>query len=717
MKRLLDIIVESLEDIGNIDRSHMPQVDTDNLPDAITKMANDVNVKKGMVSANSLKKTQKQINIDKIRGIADTKLLSKSDVKKMKPIIISKDNYVVDGHHRWVSVLYKFGKDIKVPVYAIQAPIKDALVLYSQIAKEVQPLSEARVLSDLEKRFNIDLDVYDNGNYLTLSRIVIPKEERGKGIGEEVMNLIIQFADSQKKSIYLTPDTTFGATSKSRLEKFYKRFGFIKKPKDDFLARETMVRYPLSDKSFREKKRALEMISEVYTTLTEKIVKVDNKYVVYPKKGGKRLGTHNTYKDALKQLQAIEISKNEDVIPGGLAKGMSLRDIANHHGVDYETMKKYAADGVKVEMEHTTSKEVAYEIAKDHLYENPKYYIELAKIEESVDRNTDFNKVKFYEDYYRNVSPSDFSILSENDGIKIKFPTQPNITDVNEAQAISGGKIHKFITGKGLTYKGKKFDEIEFELVTIDNTTNTVKLKILSPKELFGKVFTIPFKTIRRGSFVKTETHSKNINEDNELYAFEIELGKLLMSWSKYKTFLLDKSFARNLSIKPRKTYTFIYDNKRYSAYFGETSPKSSQYMAYDVEIIEESDTSNDTVYEDKASVLNEIPMSDLIAVDNYADDMLNPIDVVLTDKHFFDRVRDPRNGKEITDTELMDFFDRLADDKEKFLDFLKRYKTVVATDVQTDINIAFMVKADRAIAKTIMRKKNFKTSDKQMKI
>ena len=43
--------------------------------------------------------------------------------------------------------------------------------------------------------------------------------------------------------------------------------------------------------------------------LPETIKKVDDKWVVYPKKGGKRLGTHDTKEKALKQLAAIEINK------------------------------------------------------------------------------------------------------------------------------------------------------------------------------------------------------------------------------------------------------------------------------------------------------------------------------------------------------------------------------------------------------------------------
>jgi len=43
--------------------------------------------------------------------------------------------------------------------------------------------------------------------------------------------------------------------------------------------------------------------------IDETIKKVDGKYAVYPKKGGKRLGTHTSKEKAQKQLAAIEISK------------------------------------------------------------------------------------------------------------------------------------------------------------------------------------------------------------------------------------------------------------------------------------------------------------------------------------------------------------------------------------------------------------------------
>jgi hypothetical protein len=55
---------------------------------------------------------------------------------------------------------------------------------------------------------------------------------------------------------------------------------------------------------------------KIHKSMDETIRKVGGKFVVYPKKGGKRLGTHDTEEDAKKQLAAIEISKaqNEAVI-------------------------------------------------------------------------------------------------------------------------------------------------------------------------------------------------------------------------------------------------------------------------------------------------------------------------------------------------------------------------------------------------------------------
>ena len=60
------------------------------------------------------------------------------------------------------------------------------------------------------------------------------------------------------------------------------------------------------------KQQLTEIVREL---VKETIRKIDGKYVVYPEKGGKRLGTHPTKSAAEKQLTAIHLNK-EAVIKG-----------------------------------------------------------------------------------------------------------------------------------------------------------------------------------------------------------------------------------------------------------------------------------------------------------------------------------------------------------------------------------------------------------------
>lgn len=78
-------------------------------------------------------------------------------------------------------------------------------------------------------------------------------------------------------------------------------------------------------------------------------------------------------KDILKEV--------EDQVKGGLSDTKSVEDIAKKHNVSVDTINTQIKMGIKVEMEHTNDKDVAFEIAKDHLWEMPDYYTKLAKME------------------------------------------------------------------------------------------------------------------------------------------------------------------------------------------------------------------------------------------------------------------------------------------------------------------------------------------------
>lgn len=95
---------------------------------------------------------------------------------------------------------------------------------------------------------------------------------------------------------------------------------------------------------------------------------------------------------------------SEDKIPGGLAQGMTLRDIANKHKIDIDDLVSEFRKGIKAEMEHTTDVNISKEITLDHLFEDPKYYTKLSTIEES-DKKRDHKaeyqarKKGYYEKY------------------------------------------------------------------------------------------------------------------------------------------------------------------------------------------------------------------------------------------------------------------------------------------------------------------------------
>jgi hypothetical protein len=119
---------------------------------------------------------------------------------------------------------------------------------------------------------------------------------------------------------------------------------------------------------------------------------------------------------------------------------------------------------------------------------------------------------------------------------------------------------------------------------------------------------------------------------------------------------------------------------------------------------------------------INEIvPEPDIDDIDDYADYILDPIDIEIPD-HFIDRVNDKRNRPEIETDELYDFFEKLSDEKDELADLLTKGE-VVATDLNTDINIPLVKDTKKsqlrdkvvAVAKTIMRKPNFQTTSTKL--
>ena len=378
----------------------------------------------------------------------------------------------------------------------------------------------------------------------------------------------------------------------------------------------------------------------------------------------------------------------EDTIPGGMAKGMTLNDIAKKHNVSVDTIVKDLKKGMKVEMEHTTDASVAKEIAMDHLFEDPKYYDKLDKMENETIL-TEASKegiVNYYKAVCKklNLSPLPVKFGSVGRaGAATTFDTKtfkPEYVsfDLGKLQDVERAVLHEIahhilLLRQGNPYhncnKSAAFKKVENSL--IDKFFYSDESRLLREEDLTeGPAKGLYGGTIKIGGTpVKIEVEL--VGADNKTKEFIT------------KVIHIDKQYQSKLPI-------------------GSTFKIPSRIFR----------TPGGGWYKIKHKAF-EMAKADMDAVEKYADSQMSPEDVELgkeTD-HFFQRLNDPRNGKEISPAELTGFFKRLAKNKKKFLEFLKQYKEFVVTDNRSKINIAFLKVANKLIAKTVMRKVDFKSA------
>lgn len=109
-----------------IERADMPQVPEDVQPKFLAHLAaKGHDAKHTSLKPGQLKATQKEINADKVMGMAAAVKSGKLNLRD-RAIIVSSDNYVLDGHHRWAALLVSDPGE-PMPVIQVDMPIKQLL--------------------------------------------------------------------------------------------------------------------------------------------------------------------------------------------------------------------------------------------------------------------------------------------------------------------------------------------------------------------------------------------------------------------------------------------------------------------------------------------------------------------------------------------------------------------------------------------------------------
>lgn len=135
----------------------------------------------------------------------------------------------------------------RYPIRITDEPTRDKGISFNQSATPEQTISVDDFAKSIKKQYGIELGLKGSpsSNVLSLHKIVVPEAMRNQGNGTKAMQDIIRYADSQNKTIALTPSSDFGG-NKSRLTSFYKKLGFVenKGRNKDYEISESMYRSP-----------------------------------------------------------------------------------------------------------------------------------------------------------------------------------------------------------------------------------------------------------------------------------------------------------------------------------------------------------------------------------------------------------------------------------------------------------------------------------------
>jgi len=366
------------------------------------------------------------------------------------------------------------------------------------------------------------------------------------------------------------------------------------------------------------------------------------------------------------------------------------------HKYDKEELRK----GIEVEKEHTDDPKIALKIALDHLDEDPQYYTKLATLglEEqplqeriAYDAETRMQTRFLMKQFLKTV------------GTKVEDSTEGALV----------GKEYELVYGFYPMKKGLGFMPFKVEGSA---GPKDIAIEIKYNPELLDKQLYSELSAELRNSVRHELEHLAQYRAEKGVRPGEDGVDQDDLPDVEYLTLdyeipghiqgLRTKAKAKKISLQQAIDDLF-------NSYEYDLDPEEEDFVRETWMNWLETNMPGVSL----TKIKEDFDQQDVEDLDSLADRELNPIDVDLSGNHFFDRLNDPRNNPQINYLELEDFFTKLGDNREEFIDFLNKYKSVVATDTETNINIPFMKMANKAIAKTVMRKRNFKTPNEKIEL
>jgi hypothetical protein len=118
-----------------LSRMDLPQIKSTDVPEFIEWLdSKDIDSVKTSMQVGELTPIQKEINLSKTDSMAAKHSSGEIDLSKGKPVMVSGDEYLIDGHHRWYA-LRELDPDNRLDVIMIDSPILDLISLMKEFPK------------------------------------------------------------------------------------------------------------------------------------------------------------------------------------------------------------------------------------------------------------------------------------------------------------------------------------------------------------------------------------------------------------------------------------------------------------------------------------------------------------------------------------------------------------------------------------------------------
>ena len=249
-------------------------------------------------------------------------------------------------------------------------------------------------------------------------------------------------------------------------------------------------------------------------------------------------------KEIDKKMKNLYLKEDSEKIQGGLSTGKDIYDIAKLHtrGTSEESLdkmlkhlKKQLSKGKKVEMEHTIDPDIAGEIALDHLYEDPNYYSNLQRIEESM------NNIKNYSDFINESELLESEIVSTS---PTDLPKPYETVKVSVVKQVTGAGSNQKVLKGALRFEGGPKGTIDYDL--------TAKIPVVYT----GPVVPSKFWKSNKGDYYVLQTNVKGQQQ-------EIDPDDMKSLISGYKSGKSKIIISRGLGVTLTFSRTFDFKNKK----------------------------------------------------------------------------------------------------------------------------------------------------------